>query len=103
MFLKNLEIRTSAFPTRFTLESRNLSSDKIKKYELILEALNRMNKPDKLLINNKITIKECFNKLNKTQEKLLIVINKSKNFIGVINDGDIRRALLNGANLRFYR
>ena len=31
---------TSAFPTRFTLESRNLSSDKIKKnYELILEAL----------------------------------------------------------------
>ena len=49
-----------------------------------------------LLINNKITIKECFNKLNKTQEKLLIVINKSKNFIGVINDGDIRRALLNG-------
>ena len=37
-----------------------------------------MNKPDKLLINNKITIKECFNKLNKTQEKLLIVINKVK-------------------------
>lgn len=59
-----------------------------------------MNKPDKLLINNKLTIKECFNKLNKTQEKLLIVTNKSKNFIGVINDGDIRRALLNGANLR---
>ena len=58
-----------------------------------------MNNPSKILIKNSISIKKCFEILNKTEEKLLIVINKKNKFIGVINDGDLRRAMLSGATL----
>ena len=59
-----------------------------------------MRNPSKITIQNSISVKSCLAKLNQTQEKLLIVINKNKKYIGVINDGDLRRALLSGANLK---
>ncbi len=58
-----------------------------------------MNNPKKILIYENNTIKTALNKLEKSQEKLLICINKKEVFLGVINDGDIRRAILNGANI----
>ena len=38
-------------------------------------------------------------KLTNTREKLLICVDKSNKFLGVINDGDIRRAILKKAKL----
>tara|TARA_Y100001970_G_scaffold199595_1_gene242774 strand:+ start:8550 stop:10214 length:1665 start_codon:yes stop_codon:yes gene_type:complete len=58
-----------------------------------------MKKIDKLLILNTAKIKKCFQQLNLNQEKILICVNKKKEFQGVITDGDLRRALLKGASL----
>ena len=58
-----------------------------------------MIKPDKILIQTNKSIKNALSQLTKTKEKLLICIDKSKKFVGVINDGDIRRAMLKGAKL----
>jgi UDP-N-acetyl-D-mannosaminuronic acid dehydrogenase len=58
-----------------------------------------MNNPKKILIYENSSIKTALNKLEKSQEKLLICINKNQFFLGVINDGDIRRAILNGAKI----
>ena len=58
-----------------------------------------MRNPDKILIQTNKSIKHALSQLTKTKEKLLICIDKSKKFVGVINDGDIRRAILNGAKL----
>ena len=38
-------------------------------------------------------------KLEISKEKLLICVDNKKKFLGVINDGDLRRAIINGANL----
>ena len=58
-----------------------------------------MLKPDKILIQTNQSIKDALSQLTKTKEKLLICIDVSKKFVGVINDGDIRRAMLRGAKL----
>ena len=58
-----------------------------------------MLKPDKILIQTNQSIKDALSQLTKTKEKLLICIDESKKFVGVINDGDIRRAMLRGAKL----
>jgi UDP-N-acetyl-D-mannosaminuronic acid dehydrogenase len=58
-----------------------------------------MRNPDKILIQTNKSIKHALSQLTKTKEKLLICIDKSKKFVGVINDGDIRRAILSGAKL----
>ena len=57
-----------------------------------------MRKPQKILISYKSSIKEAMRLLNKQLEKLLIVIDEKK-FYGVLNDGDLRRAILNGNSL----
>ncbi len=59
-----------------------------------------MKKINKLLILNTEIIKKCLKQLNLSQEKILICINKKKEFQGVITDGDLRRALLQGASLK---
>jgi len=55
--------------------------------------------PNKIIIIYNKTIREALSQLTKTKEKLLICTDKSKKFIGVINDGDIRRAILGGAKV----
>ena len=58
-----------------------------------------MRKPQKILISYKSSIKDAMRLLNKQLEKLLIVIDEKKKFYGVLNDGDLRRAILNGNSL----
>ena len=52
-----------------------------------------MKKISKLLILNTENIKQCFKQLNLSQEKILICINKKKEFQGVITDGDEERCV----------
>ena len=58
-----------------------------------------MNKSKKIFININKSIKEALHQLTITTEKLLICVDSSEKFLGVINDGDIRRAILKGAKL----
>ena len=58
-----------------------------------------MNNSNKITIFEDNTIQNALNKLEKCKEKLLICIKRNKKFSGVINDGDIRRAILNGAKI----
>ena len=53
----------------------------------------------KLIIENKITIKDALQRLESNNHKCLLVVNKFQKFIGTLNDGDIRRAILKGANV----
>lgn len=45
------------------------------------------------------TISDALKNLSVSKLKICIVIDKKKNFKGVLNDGDIRRALLQGENV----
>lgn len=45
------------------------------------------------------TLCEAIKKINKSNIKIVLLINKKNRLCGVINDGDIRRAILRGANL----
>lgn len=58
-----------------------------------------MRKPQKILISYNSSIRESMKLLNKQHEKLLIVVDEKKKFYGVLNDGDLRRAILNGNSL----
>lgn len=55
----------------------------------------------KILINLNAKISDAILLLEKTQEKLLICIDSKKKFAGVLNDGDIRRALIKGAKTNY--
>lgn len=59
-----------------------------------------MRKARRISINTKSSIKDALKQLEATQEKLLICVGKNDKLEGVINDGDIRRALLKGAALK---
>jgi dTDP-glucose pyrophosphorylase len=53
-----------------------------------------LNKKDlkKIIISQDSTILEAINNLNKSELKIVLIINNNKKFVGIINDGDIRRA-----------
>tara|TARA_E500000178_G_scaffold354401_1_gene423209 strand:+ start:505 stop:1566 length:1062 start_codon:yes stop_codon:yes gene_type:complete len=53
----------------------------------------------KTLITLDQTINDALKSLTLSNAKICIVVDKKKNFKGVLNDGDIRRALLRGKNL----
>lgn len=53
-----------------------------------------MRNPNRILINENVSLKIALKKLNLTQEKLLICVNNKNKFVGVLNDGDIRRSLI---------
>lgn len=53
-------------------------------------------KLESLMIGDQMSIKDAMQKLNETQEKILFVVNQSKKLLGTVNDGDIRRGLING-------
>ncbi|MCK5044572.1 aminotransferase class V-fold PLP-dependent enzyme [Candidatus Parcubacteria bacterium] len=46
------------------------------------------------------TIKEAMERINKTGLRIVIITNESKKLLGVVTDGDIRRALLTGKNFQ---
>ena len=46
-----------------------------------------------------ISIKESLQILEKIKDKCLIIVNKKNKLIGTLTDGDLRRAIINGANL----
>ena len=54
-----------------------------------------MRKPNKIIINENVSLRIALKKLNVAHEKLLICVNNNNKFVGVINDGDIRRSLIN--------
>ncbi len=51
-----------------------------------------------LFVPKSITIKEAMKILDATAEKCLIVVEKANKLFGTLTDGDIRRAILSGAN-----
>ena len=51
-----------------------------------------------ILVNS--NIRQAINILNKHGSKTIIVINKSKKLIGTLSDGDIRRSIIKGFNLK---
>lgn len=52
-----------------------------------------------LTIHPDATIKEAMETLDKTAEKVLLVVDENQVFIGSLTDGDIRRYILKGHNL----
>lgn len=52
-----------------------------------------------LLIRPDATLKEALRKLDKSAEKVLIVVDEDLKLLGALTDGDIRRSLLAGDNL----
>jgi dTDP-glucose pyrophosphorylase len=54
-----------------------------------------------ILIKKNNTIQEALVKLQSSEIKCLIVVNKKNVLLGTINDGDIRRAILKNAKLNF--
>lgn len=57
-----------------------------------------MNKSEliSLLISPDMSLKQAMQKLGETQQKILFVIDEAKKLLGTVNDGDIRRGLING-------
>ena len=53
----------------------------------------------KNLVKSKTKIKEILKILNKTGLRIVYVLDVRSNFIGTINDGDIRRGFLKGFSL----
>mgnify|MGYP000016921186 CR=1 FL=1 len=51
-----------------------------------------------IIIHSEITIREAMKALNKTGEKCLIVVDDNNKYIGTLTDGDLRRAILSGAD-----
>ena len=52
-----------------------------------------------LIVKTSSSIKESLFKLEHNQEKCLIVIDEKGYYKGTLNDGDVRRAILLGANI----
>ena len=52
----------------------------------------------KIIISSTSTILDVIRNLNNFEPKVVILLNEKKNFIGILNDGDVRRAFLNGYN-----
>ena len=53
----------------------------------------------KIIITQDSSILEAIKNLNTSELKIILVVDKNKKFIGVVNDGDIRRAFSNGYNI----
>jgi dTDP-glucose pyrophosphorylase len=53
----------------------------------------------KIIIFQESTILQAINNLNASQLKIVLIVDKNKKFIGIVNDGDIRRAFSRGYNV----
>jgi dTDP-glucose pyrophosphorylase len=54
----------------------------------------------KLIIRDDSSIKHALNKLKESGQRCLLVVNKKKEFLGTCTDGDIRKKILIGYNLK---
>jgi dTDP-glucose pyrophosphorylase len=52
----------------------------------------------KIIISSTSKILDVIRNLNNFEPKVVILVNEKKIFVGILNDGDIRRAFLNGYN-----
>ena len=94
---------TEQFFERVVLIPFSSSFLKKKILDLLLKYLTILNdkKIKNILVKKNIDIKTVLSKLDKNQIKMLCYINNRNELIGVINDGDIRRAILKYQNLDF--
>ena len=53
----------------------------------------------KITIQNDITIREAMRKLNEAGQKCLVITNVQKRLLGTLSDGDLRKAILQGATV----
>ena len=53
----------------------------------------------KIIITENSSILEAIKNLNVSELKIVLIVDKNKKFIGIINDGDIRRAFSKGYNI----
>ena len=53
---------------------------------------------DETILTMEANIEDVLKNLNKSGSRITLIINKKKEFKGTISDGDIRRALINGAS-----
>ena len=51
------------------------------------------------LIEERLSIKDALNLIDKNKKRFLLVVNKKEILLGTLTDGDIRRALLKGFSL----
>lgn len=58
-----------------------------------------MRRADRLIIPSDATLRQALQRLEETKEHILLCVDTGGRFEGVINDGDIRRALIAGAGL----
>lgn len=58
-----------------------------------------MNSIKDILVNENTTIKETLQIIDKGTMRIALVVNNNDELLGTINDGDIRRAILNGFDL----
>ncbi len=54
----------------------------------------------KLLIRDNSSIRKALKKLKESGKRCLLVVNKKKEFLGTCTDGDIRKKILTGYNLK---
>jgi len=52
-----------------------------------------------LLVRDTISVKDALKQLDKTAEKVLLVVDDAQRLIGALTDGDIRRYILKGGDL----
>ena len=58
-----------------------------------------INNTEHLLINTEETLKKGISKIESGQLKIAFVVNKNKEVLGILSDGDVRRALLRDISL----
>ena len=54
----------------------------------------------KTILDISAEINEAIKSLNNSGLQIVIAVDKNKNFLGTITDGDVRRGLIKGYNLK---
>ncbi len=54
---------------------------------------------NKVLISSNASLREAINCLNESGTKTLVIVDEKNQLLGTLSDGDIRRAIINGADL----
>jgi dTDP-glucose pyrophosphorylase len=54
----------------------------------------------KIILKDHVSILQIINNLNLSGLKVVLIVNKKNNFVGLINDGDIRRGFAKGYNIK---
>ena len=54
----------------------------------------------KIILKDHVSILQIINNLNLSGLKVVLIVNKKNNFVGLISDGDIRRGFAKGYNIK---